>query len=199
MNSWQSGWEANKNKPVVQFLATAAKLGITTVNCGIFKVKIQRRREGKGGENSGYSCRRALRGASLSPSPASTQPWTRVCGHRRPVLCGALVLGIISAAVIWERCMLLVSLGGQISQAPLAAHLWSQWLMYACVYSSNRGLFSKGVDCLHLVHDFWGAVLLNLYKARSRRWLLQRALLPLILCKRKINRNFVCCVIFEFE
>lgn len=179
MNSWQSGWEANKNKPVVQFLATAVKLGITTVNCGIFKVKIQRRR---GGEQWLFMQKGFVGSLTQPLAVRHSATDTCVCGHRCPVLCGVLVLGIISAAVIWERCMLLVSLGGQISQAPLAAHLWSQWLMYACVYSSNRGLFSKGVDCLHLVHDFWGAVLLNLYKAWSRRWLLQRALLPLILC-----------------
>lgn len=182
MNSWQSGWEANKNKPVVQFLATAAKLGITTVNCGIFKVKIQRRREGRRRGEQWLFVQKGFEGCLAQPlAGRHSATDTCACGHRCPALCGALVLGIISAAVVWEHCMLLVSLGGQISQAPLAAHLWSQWLMYACVYSSNRGLFSKGVDCLHLVHDFWGAVLLNLYKAWSRRWLLQRALLPLIL------------------
>lgn len=50
MNSWQSGREANKNKPVVQFLAMVMKLEIITVKCVSFKVKIQWLRE-----NSPYS------------------------------------------------------------------------------------------------------------------------------------------------
>jgi len=62
MNSWQTGGEANKNKPVVQFLAMVVKLEIITVNCVIFKVKIQWLRE-----NSPYWRRKAWRGASLRP------------------------------------------------------------------------------------------------------------------------------------
>ena len=149
MNSWQSGWEANKNKPVVQFLATVVKLEIITVNCGIFKVRIQRQRE-----NSGYSF-----------SKLSWEPLWALC---------------LLDAGGWKPSLTDVCACGRGREhTTLLGH--SQWLMYACVYSSNRGLFSKGVDCLHLVHDFWGAVLLNLYKAWSIRWLLQRALLPLIL------------------
>lgn len=64
MNSWQSGREANKNKPVVQFLAMVVKLEIITVNCVGFKVKIQRLRE-----NSPCLCRKAWQGVSLSPLP----------------------------------------------------------------------------------------------------------------------------------
>lgn len=68
MNSWQSGGEANKNKPVVQFLAMVMKLEIITVNCVSFKVKIQQLRE-----NSPYSYRKAWQGALLSPLPCSKQ------------------------------------------------------------------------------------------------------------------------------
>lgn len=53
MNSWQSGGEANKNKPVVQSLAIVMKLEIITVDCVRFKVKIQQLRE-----NSSYSYRK---------------------------------------------------------------------------------------------------------------------------------------------
>lgn len=59
MNSWQSGSEANKNKPVVQFLAMVMKLEIITVDCVSFKVKIQWLRR-----NSPYSYREAWWGAS---------------------------------------------------------------------------------------------------------------------------------------
>lgn len=62
MNSWQSGNEANKNKPVVQFLAMVMKLEIITVGCVSFKVKVQWLRR-----NSPYSYREAWQGSSLSP------------------------------------------------------------------------------------------------------------------------------------
>ena len=76
MNSWQSGGEANKNKPVVQFLAMVMKLEIITVKCVSFKVKIQRLRE-----NSPCSYRKAWQGALLSPLPCYKQ--LLVAGHSR--------------------------------------------------------------------------------------------------------------------
>lgn len=172
MNSWQSTGEAHKNKPVVQFLAMVMRLEIITG------------------------------GASRSKSSSWDKTGPIYLGQGAPWTSDTK-LGCPGAT---SRCW--------------GSFGWKGFGNSACSQSGSQvqhphlpifGAVTNGCFCLLLrqgivfqrwglfafVRDLGAAALRHLHKACSRRWLLQRALLPLILGCRRTNPDFVCRGIFE--
>lgn len=125
-----------KNKPVVQFLAMVMRLEIITSDWG----GASRSKSSSWDKtNLIFFGNRELYSRSQAPT------WEFQVGY--PDLSAENPL----SGRIWERCVLLVR-----SNILTCPSLW-RWLMDAFVYSSARGLFSKGGDCLSLRGIFSGA------------------------------------------